>query len=89
MLLFQLLINIHVFVIPISVRFKTATTKSQPQFICRIMGFESNETAAKSCPSHKVQGDYLRKEMQANNFCSLEIFILTEHKGQNFATSTR
>jgi len=51
------------------------------------MGFESNETAAKGCPSHKVQGDYLRKEMQADNFCSLEIFIATDHNGQNCARS--
>jgi hypothetical protein len=51
------------------------------------MGFESKETAAQDCPSHKVQENYWRKEMQANNPFSLEIFIVTEYNRQNCARS--
>jgi hypothetical protein len=51
------------------------------------MGFKSNETAAKGCPFYKVQEDYLLKETQANNFCSLEMFIVAEHNRQNCARS--
>jgi hypothetical protein len=51
------------------------------------MGFKSNETAAKCCPSHKVQEDYLQKDTQANNFRSLEIFVVAEHNRQNCARS--
>ena len=51
------------------------------------MRFKPNETATKGCPSYKVQGDYLQKDIQTNNSFSLKIFIVAEHNRQNCARS--